>query len=301
MSWGYPEKAVKISNTTIWRFLNTHSGNAFFNMAVDEAVLNSISRKESPPTFRVYGWNPPAISFGYAQRISREINIEKCAESGIDIVRRPTGGRAVLHWNEPTYSVLCPAEDSLLGGPISEAYRKISISLVSALRGLGTDARFEAGKKPVPSPRGRDLSLPCFSSTAQFEITIEGRKIVGSAQRRFNGMLLQHGSLLIGSEHKNIVNYLPEGSSELACRFREELDTRTISLQEAIGGTISYSTVSQAMLDGLRSTLDASLIEGPLTSSELSEVEELSQEKYSTDAWNFRDRKSDLSRASDLS
>ena len=277
-----------------WRFLNTHFGNAFFNMAVDEAVVRAVERGLAPPTFRVFGWTPPAVSFGYAQRVSREVDPERCRALGVDIVRRPSGGRAVLHWNELTYSVLCAGYDPLLGGTILEAYRKISACLVAGVQRLGAAARLEPRRQPVPAPRGEQLTSPCFSSTSQYEITLQGRKLIGSAQRRLGNMLLQHGSLLIGPEHKQIVDLLPASREALSARFRRELNRHTISLQEALGHSVSFEQVADALRLGFQETLGISLTEAPLSPDEEADVERLICEKYGTAAWNFKDREEDL-------
>lgn len=282
-----------------WRFLNTEFGNAFFNMAVDEALVTSVKQGDVPPTVRVFGWKPPAISFGYAQRVSREVSPERCLEMGVDVVRRPTGGRAVLHWNELTYSVVCREEDVLLGGSIPESYRKISECLVTGLRQLGADVRFEPGRLPQPSPRGDDVTSPCFSSTAQYEITYDGRKLVGSAQRRMNGMLLQHGSLLLGSEHMQVVDLLPEGRGSARERFRQMLARQTATLEEAIGTLGSgsrdcpapgFRRTAEAIRSGFARALPLADSEDGLIASELAQAERLVCEKYATDAWNYRDR-----------
>ena len=273
-----------------WRFLNTHFGNAFFNMAVDEAVVKAVERGDVPSTFRVFGWTPPAVSFGYAQRVGREVDLKKCRASGVDVVRRPTGGRAVLHWNELTYSVLCPGDDPLLGGTVREAYRKISACLVAGVQRLGVKVHFESRRGALPPPRGKRLTSPCFSSTAQYEVTLHGRKLIGSAQRRIGGMLQQHGTLLIGPEHKRLVDLLPEGREGLQAHFRRELDRRTISLEEALGAAIPFGVVADALRSGLQDLLNIPLVDAPLTPPERAEADRLAREKYSTDAWNFKDR-----------
>ena len=272
-----------------WRFLNTRFGNAFFNMAVDEAVLCAVTHGSVPPTLRIYGWTPPAVSFGYAQRIAREVDIDRCRALGIAVVRRPTGGRAVLHWNELTYSVLCPGNDPRLGGGILESYRKISTGLVAGLAHLGAHARFESRRRPAPSPRGETVTLPCFSTTAQFEVTLQGKKLIGSAQRRIGPMLLQHGSLLIGPEHKRIVDLLPCGREDLHARFLRELDRGTTSLEEALGRSVSFDEVTEAIRNGFREALGINFVEAPLTPAEGADAERLMAEKYRTDAWNLRD------------
>ena len=263
-------------------------------MAVDEAVVGAVGRGSAPPTLRVFGWTPPGISFGYAQRVSREVDLERCRALGVDTVRRPTGGRAVLHWNELTYSVICPSDDPSLGGGVLEAYRKISDCLVNGLLHLGVDARFESRRQPSPSPRDREVTSPCFSSTSQYEVTIQGRKLIGSAQRRIGGVLLQHGSLLIGPEHKRIVELLPDGRNGLRERFERELDRQTTSLEEALGRRVSFEEVAEALRTGFREAADLPTIEAPLSPEEADEAERLARDKYATDAWNLGDRETDL-------
>jgi lipoate-protein ligase A len=273
-----------------WRFLNTGFGNAFFNMAVDEVLAKAVADGSSAPTLRVFGWQPPAVSFGYAQRVSRDIDTEACSEAGIDIVRRPTGGRAVLHWNELTYSVACVDDDPVVGATIPDAYRTISRCLVAGVRSLGVDARFEPGRRPSPSPVGKDVAAPCFSSTSQYEVILDGKKLVGSAQRRFDGAMLQHGSLLIGPEHKRIVDLLPRGRDRLRRAFSEQLDTHTICLAESGHGDIDFEHIAKGLESGFSRELGVDLIAQPLQPDEEQAVGELVESKYATEAWTHRDR-----------
>lgn len=270
-----------------WRFLNTGFGNAIFNMALDEVLARGVC--DGKPCLRVFRWKPPAVSFGYAQQISRDIDPDACARAGVDIVRRPTGGRAVLHWNELTYAVACREDDPLLGGTIQDVYRSISQCLVAGVRSLGVDARFEPGHTPVPSPRGRDLVSPCFSSTSQYEVTLGGRKLIGSAQRRFGGAILQHGSLLIGPEHKRIIDLLPPGHPRLRAAFDAQLDAHTVSLHEA-GHTLAFDDVAEGLRRGFAQTLGVELLEVPLTTDERDSVQALVDEKYGDESWTFGDR-----------
>ena len=272
-----------------WRFLNTGFGNAFFNMAVDEMLAQSVTAGTSDPTVRVFGWQPPAVSFGYAQRVSRDIDTESCREAGIDIVRRPTGGRAVLHWNELTYSVVCNDNDPVVGATIQDAYRVISKCLVAGIRSLGIDARFEPGRRPSPSPVGKDVAAPCFSSTSQYEVILEGKKLVGSAQRRFGGATLQHGSLLIGPEHKRIVDLLPKDHDRLRQAFSTQLDSHTICLAEAGHADIHFEDAAKGLEVGFSQELQADLTVQPLQPDEKQAVDELVRGKYATDAWTYRD------------
>lgn len=273
-----------------WRFLNTHFENAFFNMAVDQAVVKAVEQGYAPPTFRVFGWAPPAVSLGYAQKASQGINLNKCKELGIDVVRRLTGGRTVLHWNELTYSVLCLGKDPILGGTIREAYQKINACLVEGVKRLGIDVNFESRRSSFPSTQNFCLTSPCFSSIAKYEVTFQGRKLIGSAQRRIGRMLLQHGSLLMGPEHKKLVELLPIGQEIIHSDLRKKLDRQTISLEEALGTSVPYGKVVEALRSGFRDFLQVPLIDAPLTPDEFAEANLLAREKYNTDSWNLKDR-----------
>ena len=270
-----------------WRFLDSGFGDAFSNMAADEAMAQGVAEGFAPPTIRVFGWRPPAVSFGHAQRVAREVDIDRCRRMGVDIVRRPSGGRAVLHWHELTYSVVCPGDDPLFGGSIQDAYRKISLCLVAGLKSLGVNAGFEPGRQPAPSPRGPDLTAPCFSSTTQYEVTLGGRKLAGSAQRRTNGVLLQHGSLLIGPQHKRIVELLPEGREAVKARFAAQLDAHTICLEEAAERCFTFQEVAAAIRSGFGASLDCELADGSLSDRERELSDRLEREKYATDTWNL--------------
>lgn len=282
--------------STVWRFLNTAFGNAFFNMATDEQLVRSVAAGASPPTIRVFGWKPPAVSFGYAQKIGKEVDLDEASRRGIDVVRRPTGGRAVLHWNEFTYSVVCPTDHQILGGNISAVYRAISGCLVAGLRTLCVDARLEPGHAPVPSPRGKDVTSPCFSSTSQYEITLGGKKLVGSSQRRIGETVLQHGSLLIGPEHKQIVDLMPAGHKRLQRVYADQLDEQTISLHEAGHADLGYDQLVDGIRQGFEDTLATDLVDISLSDDEQSSIEDLVAHKYATPDWNHRDRSAQVAR-----
>lgn len=256
-------------------------------MAADEALVRAVARG-ARPAVRVYGWQPPAVSFGYAQRVKREIDVQKVRARGIDIVRRATGGRAVLHWHELTYSVVCAADDPAMGGSIGDAYRKISAGLLAGVRLLGVDATFESRRQTQPSPRGKILTAPCFTSTAQYEVAFHGRKLIGSAQQRIGNTLLQHGSLLLGAEHKRIADLLPDDKPGLQKRFRRELDRHTISLSEALSDAVDFDTVAAAIERGIQDTFDIRLIEATLGETERAETHRLIAEKYATEEWNYK-------------
>ena len=257
-------------------------------MAVDETLTQSVAQG-APPVFRVYAWSPPAVSFGYAQHIGREIDPQKCSDQNIHIVRRTTGGRAVLHWNELTYSVICHKDDPTVGGNIQDAYRKISLALMAGVKHLGANVSFESRRQEQPSPRGKELTAPCFTSTAQHEVTLNNRKLIGSAQQRIGEVILQHGSLLLGPEHKHIVELFPNGKEKLRQRFTQELDNHTISLSEDLNHPVNFETTADALKKGWTESFpQTSLIDIDLTPEQQIETNRLITEKYATDAWNFK-------------
>ena len=181
-----------------WRFIDSNNRSPYYNMALDEALLEWHSKGEIPPTIRFYGWNPPTLSIGYFQKAEKEINFDKVKELGLGFVRRPTGGRGVLHDEELTYSVIVSEEYPNMPKTVTEAYRVISEGLLEGFRSLGLEAYFaiprsEEEKNSLKNPR----SSVCFDAPSWYELVVEGRKIAGSAQTRQKGVILQHGSILL--------------------------------------------------------------------------------------------------------
>ncbi|MFO8060175.1 MAG: hypothetical protein R6U70_05930, partial [Bacillota bacterium] len=159
-----------------WRLIEDGAGTAAENMGVDEALLLSIARGESPPVLRFYRWDPPGLSIGYFQSCAREVDEEGCRRYGFDWVRRPTGGRAVLHQHELTYAVVIDA--GLLPGSVNDTYRALSTALAAGLRRLGVAAELALGRPPTR--RSRELSsAACFDSATPNEVAVGGRKVIG--------------------------------------------------------------------------------------------------------------------------
>lgn len=280
-----------MSDNGVWRFLSTGLGDAFFNMGMDEAIAESVQAGVSPPTFRVYGWAPPAISFGYAQRIDREVDLESCRRLGIDLVRRPTGGRAVLHWQELTYSVVCRWDDPTVGGSLGSAYRAIGEGLAEGLRRLGVEAAVERkGHVPV-RPRGSGMTPPCFSSAARSEIMVSGRKLVGSAQRQMGDILLQHGSVLIGAAHLQIVETMSL-APKVRARTKESLRSSTICLEELVED-ITFEKLAESLRIGMEERLKVRMETERAYTEEYATAERLKAEKYGTAQWTFPGRTDD--------
>lgn len=216
-------------------------------MRYDRRLAQSLVVSDSPFVVRVYGWRPPAISLGWHQAVE-EIDSKKCAEEGIDLVRRPTGGRAILHSDEVTYSVAMVASQK----SVLSVYQRISEALVCGLRSLGAEIALEKSQPHFPSLYRASLSVACFASVARYEIHIAGRKLVGSAQRRFarpNGdeVVLQHGSILLGPDHQRIVEFLKGVGDHQRQQLKRELQGHTTDLSTALNKSVEYDEVASAL------------------------------------------------------
>jgi len=249
-----------------WRCLDTGAQRGACNMAIDEALVEGVEAGGSP-VVRFYAWEPPAISFGFAQQVQREVDVEACRSSGVDLVRRPTGGRAVLHWQELTYSVIVGTEDEEMGGRIEDTYRRIGECLVAGLRRFGADVELERAQVRQPRPRTGTTAQPCFSSIARSEIKWKGRKLVGSAQRRFKRTVLQHGALIVGSAHERLVDLLLLSEGERRA-WRRRLRAESTCLEECIGGRVVREELVESMVAGFEEVLGADLVRGEVADSE---------------------------------
>ena len=193
-----------ISKQQPWRFLDTGKRGAIFNMALDEAVLFSVMTGVSPPTIRLFEWDRRAITLGHTQRIDVLLDRNRCSVDGIEIASRPTGGRAVFHENDLSYSVTATTNDLCFGGTILETYKSISAVLCDGLKQFGAPVDISTGSLA----RERGSASPCFVSTSRFELTADGKKLVGSAQRRIGNCFLQQGSILTGPGYEKIIDYM---------------------------------------------------------------------------------------------
>lgn len=167
-------------------------------MAVDEALADSCRRGASGPTLRLYGWDRPAISLGYFQRADQVVNLDRCGEAGVPVVRRATGGRAVYHRHEVTYSVVAPVPHPAFPSTIRGTYEVIARALQAGLERL--DITVERSDRTTGPTRHGVGSPLCFAATSRNEMTVEGKKVVGSAQRRWSTAFLQHGSILLSHD-----------------------------------------------------------------------------------------------------
>ena len=235
-----------------WRFLDSGASDGVSNMAVDLALLDH-ARAAGEATLRVYAWSRPTLSFGRHERARGRFDAARLAAAGIDVVRRPTGGRALLHHREVTYSVTAP----VAGLSLRESYRAINALLIGALHRLGVHA-MPAERRTAPV---RPLGAPCFAEPNEGELVVGGagqRKLVGSAQWRDGDVLLQHGSILLADDQSRIAEFLatadraPAESIERVARAVEETPLQVATLESALGRPVAYAEVSDALAFSLR-------------------------------------------------
>lgn len=182
----------------LWHYIDSGPNIAAYNMALDEELLARAQAGETTPVLRFYSWSPPAVSIGRFQKIETAVNTEECARLGFDIVRRVTGGRAVLHYRELTYSIVSRTDNPLFPPDVHGAYKVIATGLLAGLRNLGIDAEVVSrGSRHAALVGTKPGEASCFSSPSWHEIVANGKKIIGSAQRRLSHAFLQHGSILI--------------------------------------------------------------------------------------------------------
>jgi lipoate-protein ligase A len=253
-----------------WRLLPLETNNAFKNMAIDEAILNSRISGQVPNTLRFYRWQPSAVSFGKNQNPETEIYLDACKRLGVDVVRRISGGGAVYHdyLGEVTYGMFAKVTD-IGSADISSIYAKIYEAIKDALRLLGITADFSTGDaKNCPN------------------MTVKGKKISGSSQTITRGVVLQHGTLLRSVDLAKMFQLLKLKNA--SCTQAADIASRRItSIQNELGHATMPETVSNALAQGFKSMLKIQFEISELTPAEVELAQKLYKEKYITKKWNF--------------
>ena len=262
---------------TTWRLLNTGFCDGATNMAVDEAILRGVVEGSSPPTLRFFAWQPACLSLGQAQPVA-DVDFDACRSLGVDVVRRPTGGRAILHVDELTYSVAAREDEPRVQGGIVESYRRLSEGLLAGLLRIGVPVR----QVERPDGHDRDQGPVCFEVPSNYEIVVDGHKLIGSAQVRKNGAILQHGSLPLVGDIARICDVLA------AQPDRDRVRARAITVERTIGRQVTFDAAARAMAEGFASALNLRLEPGELTGPERTRAEELRREKYASHGWTRR-------------
>lgn len=268
---------------TQWRLIHTPPASGAWNMALDEAILESMAEESVLPTMRFYSWQPPCLSLGYAQPIA-DINQKRLQERGWDLVRRPTGGKAILHADELTYAVIGPQDEPRLRGGVLESYQRLSMGLLLGLEKLGLPVQVV-----TDSEGDHDREQPiCFQNPSDFEITFKGKKLVGSAQARRKEGVLQHGTLPLHGDLARIAEVLDFSHEEAREEARERLLGKAINVTMIGEETVSWEKAAQAIAAGFEEALNIEFLAGKLTPTELDRAQILMDEKYQNPSWTHR-------------
>ncbi|MCW4044341.1 MAG: lipoate--protein ligase family protein [Candidatus Bathyarchaeota archaeon] len=258
-----------------WRLIPIATHKAFMNMAIDEAILTAHKINNVPNTLRLYRWTPSAVSIGKNQNPQNELYVDNCRKMGIDIVRRISGGGTVFHsaTGEITFSVI--AQTSKIGKDIPTTYQRVYAAITDALRLLGIPADYNTGDaKNCPN------------------LTVNGKKISGSAQTIQKGTLLQHGTVLLDVDLEQMFTLLRVPWAQTCMQVAAVAKRKITSVHETLGHAVSPETVSNALVVGFKNAFGIELVNGDLTVYERELAEKLCKEKYATDEWNFNGKTS---------
>jgi lipoate-protein ligase A len=273
----------------VWRFIDSGNCSPSFNMALDEALLDWHSEGLIPPVVRFYGWNPPTLSVGYFQSVEKEIDLEAVKAHGLGFVRRPTGGRGVLHEHELTYSVIVSEDYPEMPKTVTEAYRVISEGILKGFHQLGLEAYFAVPKTAeerdaLKNPR----SAVCFDAPSWYELVVEGRKVAGSAQTRQKGVILQHGSILLDLDEDKLFSLFKYSNDRVKERMKKAFSSKAVAINEVSPQKISLEEAKEAFYKGFAEGLNIVLEPYTLNEEELAYVRKLAKDRYESDEWNFK-------------
>lgn len=251
-----------------WRLLDTGLNDAFYNMALDEAIVIARAKKLVPNTLRFFRWEPSAVSIGYFQSLEEEVDIEACRRLGVDFVRRRTGGGAVYHERdgELTYSIIMNEDHPMVSRDFQKTYETLCAGLVRGLRLIGVPAEF----KPIN------------------DIVVEGKKISGNAQTRGMNVVHQHGTILREVNPKVMFTVLKVPSEKIRDKMIKSVEERVTSINRYLKRDVGFEELKQALIKGFKESLRIELEPGETTKFEEETADKLKREKYSTREWNFK-------------
>ncbi len=272
-----------------WYFINSGACRPSFNMALDEALLDWHSEGLLPPIVRFYGWTPATLSIGYFQQVKKEINMEEVKKHNLGFVRRPTGGRGVLHEHELTYSIIVSEDYPNMPVTVTEAYRVLSEGLLIGFQNLGLDAYFSI---PDTDEKKSDLKKPksavCFDAPSWYELVVEGKKVAGSAQTRQKGVILQHGAILLDLDEDKLVSLFNYPSEAVKARVRRGLPEKAVAINRLREIPATMEECVAAFKNGFEEGLDVNLEPYSLTNEQIEYVEALEKRRYAHDDWTYR-------------
>jgi len=269
-----------------WRLLMHPPARGAWNMAVDEALLEAVGRGDSLPTLRLYDWSPACLSLGYAQSYC-EVDAPRLQAHGWEVVRRATGGRAILHVDELTYSVTAPPGEPRVQGSVLESYRRLAGALVAAVRALGLPVEIEEHAPNTPAASAEKGPV-CFEVPSAYEIVVDGKKLIGSAQARKRHGVLQHGTLPLHGDLARITQALLFADETARDEAAQNLLARATTVETVTGQIIAWETAADAFVAAFETQLGLRLARGELSGAEKARAEELVEKKYGHPSWTER-------------
>jgi lipoate-protein ligase A len=273
-----------------WRFISAEAYDPALNMAIDEAIMQTVASGDSPPTIRFYRWAPATMSIGYFQKAEQELDLDAIREAGIGFVRRPTGGRAVLHDRELTYSIIVPETYAGLPTGVTESYRMLSMGLLHGFKRLGLNAEMaDLSRTEQPNLAG---SAACFDSPSWYEIVVEGQKLAGSAQLRQKGAVLQHGSVLLDLDVDQFYRLLRFNDEAVRERMKAAFAKKAVAINDVLH-TLGKSKMDLDELEkqfeqGFAEGLHIRLNHGALSEAEWALARQLVGTKYGQPSYLFK-------------
>jgi lipoyl(octanoyl) transferase len=260
----------------IFRLILSGYSSPYYNMALDQVLADSVAKENGLAVFRVYGWRPYGVSFGFNQKIGDILDLEKCRSKGIPYVRRMTGGGVILHRDDISYSVISRKEDLDIRGGILESYKTINSFLLKFYKGLGLKAAYSE-KKDSDNDSG-----VCSLFKESYDIEYKGLKIGGNAQRRRAGVIFQHGSIPLRDSAFEL--------KELLKVKNLESGKKSISLDKALGRELEFKEAESRLLESFKNSFSLEFKESELLDRELFSLEIIGQNKYAVDEWNLERR-----------
>ena len=264
-----------------WGLLDSGHCGAATNMAIDEALLTWHSEGKIPPTIRFYGWSKPSLTVGQFQNVDSAIDFSGVEKHQCDFVRRLTGGSAVLHDDELTYSIIVSENHPKIPSTINKAYYVLSQGLLEGYRILGVDATFAEAEKNVGN-----RSDVCFETSAIYEMMVDGKKISGNAQTRMKGVLLQHGSIPLSFNAEMLFDLFRFPNNDIRNKQRLKFIDKAVSINDIVDKKQTYETILPAFLNGFQNSLHISTEELTLDKTQWDFIEHLRTTKYATETWN---------------
>jgi lipoate-protein ligase A len=275
---------MKSDNTHAWRLIVSEPMRGAKNMAVDEAILDAVSAGTAPPTLRLYAWEPPCLSIGYAQP-TEDVDLSRVEEKGWELVRRPTGGRAILHTDELTYSIAAQIGNPHMKGGVLDSYRHLSKGLAAALGLLKLEVTIHPARQ-IPQDL-RDDPV-CFQVPSAYEITVQGKKLIGSAQVRKRQGVLQHGSFPLSGDIARICEVLKFENDAVRSEASEGVRERATTAASLLGSSVTWQDAAHALEDGFHSALGIRFKRAELSDAERAKAADLVETRYGNPHWTSR-------------